>query len=98
MKKILWIVDVLGWAYHNRATVLAKEMPQYEHHFMEYPKAGFMPILFFDPHLIVCPDPRILCRFIDEYKGPTVLIANAPKLFRINLNEPCSLEYLCLPS
>ena len=94
MKKILWIVDVAGWAYMNRAIAMAREMPQYIHEFMEYPKTGFMPILFFDPHLIVCPDPRVLEQY-RIWNGPTVLIANAPKLFRIDPNEPCSLESIC---
>ena len=97
MKKILWIVDVLGWAYHNRATALAKEMPQYTHEFLVYSTDGF-GCFNMDADLIVCPDPRILKYYNYFYIGPTALIANAPKLFRINLNEPCSLEYLCLPS
>lgn len=29
--KILWLVDVPGWAYHNRATGLAAKLTNYEH-------------------------------------------------------------------
>ena len=92
MKKILWIVDVAGWAYHNRAVAIAKELPGYEHVFLIYPVDGFDLFALMDADLIVCPDPRVLVYYPNVYTGPTVLIANAPKLFRINPDEVCSLE------
>ena len=91
MKKILWIVDVEGWAYYNRAVAIAKELPQYGHRFLIYPVDGF-GLIIMDVDLVVCPDPRVLVYYSKVYTGPTVLIANAPKLFRINPDEVCSLE------
>lgn len=34
MKTILWIYDLKGWAYWNRAHKLAEQMPQYEHKYI----------------------------------------------------------------
>lgn len=31
MKKILWIVDGVGWAYNNIAKAIEKKLPNYQH-------------------------------------------------------------------
>jgi len=38
--KILWMSDVPGWAYHNRATVLAAMLGNYDHYVLP---VGGMP-------------------------------------------------------
>jgi len=34
LKTILWIYDVKGWAYWNRAHKIAEKMPQYKHEYI----------------------------------------------------------------
>ena len=83
MKTVLWIVDVPGWAYDNRANMLCHHLPEdsYLHIVWEYPLLGLKPIKKVLPDIVVCPDPRLLSFLAGIYDGPVVLNLNAPKLF-----------------
>lgn len=81
MPKILWIADVEGWAYDNRAKALSLALPGYEHAIVYDIVKRFDEAL---PHLstadlIVCPDPRVLC-FLPG-RANVVQHLNALKIF-----------------
>jgi len=81
MKKIVWIADVPGWAYDNRAATAIVLLPDYEHQIVFNPiknLATAIPVCI-AADLIVCPDPRLL-PFLPLHEK-TVLHLNAVKLF-----------------
>ena len=81
MKKIVWIADVPGWAYDNRARRLIALMPQYAHEVVYNIVQDFSEALgiMAGADLIVCPDPRILC-FVPGREN-VIQHLNAVKIF-----------------
>ena len=81
MKRIVWIADVPGWAYDNRARRMASAMPQYEHvivyNIVRNLASCLIDIVKAD--IIVCPDPRIL-GFIPK-RDNVIQHINAIKIF-----------------
>ena len=78
---ILWIADVEGWAYDNRAKALSKALPGYQHKIAYNIVQRFGEYLtdLVNADIIVCPDPRILC-FLPSREN-IVQHLNAVKIF-----------------
>jgi len=80
-KKLLWLADQPGWAYDNRAKVISKLLPDFDHAIcmnpMAAPAAAMVAMCHAD--LIICPDPRLIPYFPFSHK--VLLHLNAIKIF-----------------
>jgi hypothetical protein len=88
LPKIVWIADVTGWAYDNRARAIAAQLPEYEHHVVYNPVkhyADALPVLL-TADLVVCPDPRLLPLLVGV--RPIVQHVNAIKIFKRHDHDP----------
>ena len=61
-KQILWIADVPGWAYDNRAKQIASKLPCYSHTIVYDIVKNWENVfpLVAGADIVVCPDPRLL--------------------------------------
>jgi hypothetical protein len=80
-KQIVWIADVPGWAYDNRAKQIASRLSDYSHLIIydivkNWEKA--MPLVA-GADIVVCPDPRILNML--PFKKRVLQHVNAIKIF-----------------
>ena len=82
MKTIVWIVDVPGWAYNNRAMRIKRHLPDYNHVivFNIVRERGKALNVIRTADVIVCPDPRLLKLL--PYDGRIVQNVNAIKIFK----------------
>lgn len=61
-KQVLWIADVPGWAYDNRAKQIASRLSSYSHTIIYDIIKNWdsvMPLVA-AADIVVCPDPRLL--------------------------------------
>ena len=80
--KVVWLADVPGWAYHNRAKRLIERLPAFDH-VIVFNAAKFIGKALQatrDADVIVCPDPRLLRIF--PWRGNVVQSVNAIKIFK----------------
>jgi hypothetical protein len=80
-KSILWIADVPGWAYDNRAKAIASRLPEFSHTIVYDIVKNWDSVfpLVAAADIVVCPDPRLLPRL--PFLNRVLQHINAIKIF-----------------
>jgi len=86
MKKILWIVQGVGWGWDTRAKIISKILFRYEHIIMPRPTFGNMinKINEHNPDIIMAMSPSILWR-LRNYTDK--VIATLPSFSAVGTKE-----------
>jgi len=56
--KILWLIDVVGWAYHNRARAISAKLDNYDHVVLSVSK--MLKVVFWQKIAAIKPDVIVL--------------------------------------